>query len=102
MTKKVKLSVHTATFNRGYIIEQAYKSLQEQTSYDFEWVVTDDGSTDNTEALFKKWIIDENKFDIVYNKKKNGGIPRALNFGVNAVNGDYFFMEKIINFYLIF
>ena len=92
MEKKIRLSIHTATYNRGYIIEQAYKSLQNQTCHDFEWVVTDDGSTDETEELFNKWSLDENKFDIVYNKKENGGIPRALNFGVNAVNGDYFFM----------
>lgn len=87
-----KLSIHTATYNRGYIIDKAYKSLQAQTCHDFEWVVTDDGSSDNTEELFKKWVNEEKRFPIIYNKKKRGGIPRALNFGVNAVNGDYFFM----------
>jgi len=89
---KCKLSIHTATYNRGYIIENAYRSLQTQTCYDFEWVVTDDGSTDNTEELFRRWTSEEKKFPIIYNKKEKGGIPRALNYGVNAVNGDYFFM----------
>lgn len=89
---KCRLSIHTATYNRGYIIEQAYKSLQNQTCHDFEWVVTDDGSCDNTEDLFKKWMKEETRFKIRYNKIKNGGIPRALNYGVNNVTGDYFFM----------
>lgn len=87
-----RLSIHTATYNRGYIIEQAYKSLQNQTCHDFEWVVTDDGSNDNTEDLFKKWIQEEKRFKIIYNKIENGGIPKALNYGINHVNGDYFFM----------
>ena len=90
--EKPRLSIHTATYNRGYIIEQAYKSLQAQTCFDFEWVVTDDGSTDNTPELFKKWCAEEKNFPIIYNWKENGGIPRALNFGVNHVGGDYFFM----------
>lgn len=92
INKKCRLSIHTATYNRGYIIEKAYESLKNQTCHDFEWVVTDDGSTDNTEELFKKWCSEEKNFPIIYNKKRRGGIPRALNFGVNVVHGDYFFM----------
>lgn len=87
-----RLSIHTATYNRGYIIEQAYKSLQNQTCHDFEWVVTDDGSTDNTSELFEKWIKEEKRFKIIYNKIEKGGIPRALNYGLKVVSGDYFFM----------
>lgn len=90
--RKPRLSIHTATYNRGYIIEQAYRSLQAQTCHDFEWVVTDDGSTDNTPELFEKWCREETRFPIIYNWKERGGIPRALNFGLSKVNGDYFFM----------
>ena len=87
-----RLSIHTATYNRGYIIEQAYKSLKSQTCYDFEWVVTDDGSTDNTPELFEKWCIEETSFPIIYHWKDKCGIPRALNYGVYHSNGDYLFM----------
>jgi glycosyltransferase involved in cell wall biosynthesis len=90
--KKYKLSVCTTTYNRGYIIDRAFKSLQNQTCHDFEWVVIDDGSTDNTETLFKNWCNEENKFSIVYKKMGRGGRIRALNYGVNIVKGEYLFL----------
>ena len=48
----MKITVFTPTYNRGYIIEKLYRSLQQQTFTDFEWLVIDDGSTDHTEELF--------------------------------------------------
>ena len=48
------ITVFTSTYNRGYIIENLYQSLKRQTSKDFEWIVIDDGSTDNTESLLFK------------------------------------------------
>ena len=44
-----KITVFTPTYNRAYIIETLYRSLQRQTYKDFEWVVVDDGSADNTQ-----------------------------------------------------
>lgn len=86
------ISIHTATYNRAYILEQAYNSLLAQTCHDFEWVVSDDGSSDNTESLVRGWIKDKPPFSIVYNKCKRGGIPRTLNSGTSKVHGRYFFM----------
>ena len=51
----MKITVFTPTYNRAYIIEQLYTSLCRQTYQDFEWLVVDDGSTDNTEELFYNW-----------------------------------------------
>lgn len=50
------LTIHTATYNRAYILEKAYRSLQKQTEMNFEWLITDDGSTDGTEELVDGWI----------------------------------------------
>lgn len=86
------ISIHTATYNRAYILEQAYKSLLSQTCHDFEWVVSDDGSSDDTESLVTGWIKDNPPFPIVYNKCPRGGIPRTMNSGVSMVKGKYFFM----------
>ena len=45
----MKITVFTPTYNRAYIIEKLYHSLQRQTFKDFEWIVVDDGSEDETE-----------------------------------------------------
>ena len=85
-------TVFTATFNRGYILPKLYDSLKKQEIMDFEWLVIDDGSSDETEQLFQQWIHDETMFPIRYMKKDNGGKPRAINYGIQYAKGEYFFM----------
>lgn len=87
----MRITVFTPTFNRAYIIEKLYRSLQRQTFRDFEWLVVDDGSTDNTEELFKQWQTESNDFPIRYFKKENGGKMRAINYGVDRAEGLLFF-----------
>ena len=72
------ITVFTPTYNRGYIIKQLYDSLILQSYKDFEWLVIDDGSTDDTEELFKSFIA-EQKLNIHYLKIENGGKHRAIN-----------------------
>ena len=85
-------TVFTATFNRGYILPKLYDSLKKQEIMDFEWLVIDDGSSDETEQLFQQWIHDEIMFPIRYMKKDNGGKPRTINYGIQYAKGEYFFM----------
>ncbi len=75
-----------------YILKKAYDSLVNQTNKDFEWIITDDGSTDNTSELVKSWKLNDNGFDIIYNKLNHIGIPRALNYGVQSSNTGWFMM----------
>ena len=86
----MKLTIHTATYNRAYILGKAYESLCAQTCKDFEWIITDDGSTDGTDALVRSWQEKENGFPIVYNPLKHVGLPRALNSGVACASGQWF------------
>lgn len=86
------ITVFTPTYNRGYIIEQLYHSLQRQTYQDFEWIVIDDGSTDDTERKFQIFENDNNHFPITYKKVKNGGKHRAINLGVKMAQGEMFFI----------
>lgn len=72
------LTIFTPTYNRGNILNNAYESLKNQTNKDFIWLIIDDGSTDNTEQIVKKWV-DENLIDIKYIKKENGGKHTAYN-----------------------
>ena len=72
------LTIFTPAYNRAHTIGRTYESLLRQTCNDFEWLVIDDGSTDNTEELVRGWIA-ENKIPIRYIKQKNQGMHGAHN-----------------------
>ena len=59
---KEGITIFTPTYNRAYILENCYKSLLRQTDKRFVWLIVDDGSTDNTEELVKRFIV-ENKIE---------------------------------------
>lgn len=84
------LTVFTPTYNRAYSLPRHYESLKEQTLADFEWLIVDDGSTDETEQLIEKWI-NEVSF-IRYYRHKRGGKHRAINWGVQQARGELFFI----------
>ncbi len=83
------LTIFTPTFNRAYILPRLYDSLCSQTSKDFEWILVDDGSTDNTQELAKEWLA-QNKINMRYIKQNNLGKPIAHNRGVEEAIGNLF------------
>ena len=83
------VSVLTVTWNRAHVLERVYNSLNRQGERNFEWVVVDDGSTDNTSDLVKHWA-HEAEFPIIYYRYDNNrGQTPALNTGRTFVSGDY-------------
>lgn len=84
-----KLTILTPTYNRLSKLKQLYKSLINQTCFDFQWLVIDDGSTDNTIDFFND-IIKESPFLIQYKYKENGGKYTAINYAAPYVKGKYF------------
>lgn len=82
-------TVFTPTYNRAYTLNGAYESLCAQTFKDFEWLIVDDGSTDNTEELVSGWVA-EGLVDIVYIKQRNQGKHVAHNTAVDNANGSLF------------
>lgn len=72
------LTVFTPAYNRAHTIGRTYESLCRQTCKDFEWLVVDDGSKDNTRELVEKWM-QEGKISIRYVYQANQGMHGAHN-----------------------
>lgn len=83
------VTIFTPTYNRVSTISRTYASLVNQTCRDFEWLIVDDGSTDDTENLVRRWIVDTD-FPIRYIIQPNGGKYRAYNNGLKHANGEFF------------
>lgn len=86
---KMKISILTATYNRDHLLPNLYQSLiqNHKTFKNFEWLIMDDGSKDETEKLVKGWI-KEKKIEIHYYKQKNQGKMAAINNLNSHVHGD--------------
>lgn len=87
----IEFTVFTPTYNRSYTLDKLYNSLKNQTFRDFEWLIVDDGSTDNTEAKIRGFIAEE-VFPIKYIKKKNEGKHVGINVGAKEARGEWFFI----------
>jgi glycosyltransferase involved in cell wall biosynthesis len=83
-------TVFTPTYNRAHTLHRLHDSLVVQTDRDFEWLIVDDGSTDDTEALVRSWQRDS-QFPIRYLRQPHAGKHVAFNFGVREAQGELFF-----------
>lgn len=83
------ITIFTPTYNREKNLPVLYKSLLKQTYKNFEWLIVDDGSSDNTRQLVNSFI-DENKIDIRYIYQKNSGKHIAFNTGVTNAKYNLF------------
>ena len=89
------LTLLTPTYNRGKLLWRLYESISKQTYRDFEWLIVDDGSTDDTRKVVEEQILNEannNHLTIRYVYKNNGGKHTAVNKGVDLANGDLIFI----------
>jgi len=85
------ITVFTATFNRRQFLPRLFESLNNQVYKNFDWIIVDDGSTDDTESYIKN-ILQTSSFPISYFKQPNGGKHRAINFGLNRAKGTLFYI----------
>ena len=86
MTSHYKMiSVVMSVYNGEKYLRECIDSVLAQTFTDFEFIIVDDGSTDNTENIIKSYTDDR----IVYIKKKHEGISEALNLGIRRAIGIY-------------
>ena len=84
------ITVFTPTYNRCNLLNRLYQSLISQTNKNFEWLIVDDGSCDDTKQTVDEWIKD-NKIKIRYIYQINSGKYVAFNNGVQNAIGDLFF-----------
>ena len=84
------ITVFTPTYNRAKTLTSLYNSLTRQTDQRFDWLIIDDGSTDETSDLVESFQR-EGKIDITYIKRENWGLCKTLNQGVSLCRGDIFF-----------
>ncbi len=85
----MRISVVTATYNRAHLLPKLYDSLKKnyENHNDIEWVIMDDGSSDNTNEIVKKWQ-KQAKFEIKYYYQENAGKMAAINNVMKYVTGD--------------
>ena len=99
-------SIILATYNRAYCIENAINSVINQSFNNWELIIVDDGSTDNTEKVVKKYLKDKR---IKYIKlERNSGVNIARNSAIKESKGEYIvildsdneFKENILETYV--
>lgn len=86
----MKISILTATFNRAKFLDRLYKSIVLNNNCkvcDVEWLVMDDGSTDNTKQVVQEYIKDR-IIDVKYYFQENQGKMRAINTLTKNATGD--------------
>ncbi len=84
------VTIFTPAYNRSNLLERLYNSLCRQSCTDFEWLIVDDGSTDNTEEEVAEWQAGAT-FPIRCYKQPNGGKYRAFNRALELAEGELLF-----------
>jgi glycosyltransferase involved in cell wall biosynthesis len=83
----VKVSVIVPVYNGSRFISDTLESVRRQTVADWECIVIDDGSTDDTAAVVKGQIAGDDRFRYVH--QPNGGLSAARNAGLDRARGEY-------------
>ena len=82
------ISVIMTAYNTEKYIKEAIESILNQTFKDFEFIIVDDGSTDNTRLIIEEYAKKDRRIKILYNKK-NLGIVKSLNKAIAIAKGKY-------------
>lgn len=87
MNKKQLISVVVPCYNQAQYLDECLQSVLDQTYKDWECIIVNDGSPDNTEEVAQKWTQKDRRFK--YLKKENGGLSSARNAGIEIAQGEW-------------
>lgn len=81
------LTIITPCFNSEKTLEKTLQSVFNQSFQDWELIIVNDGSTDDTEKISLEWVQKDPRFKYFY--KENGGLGKARNYGIERATGTY-------------
>jgi glycosyltransferase involved in cell wall biosynthesis len=81
------VSIIVPCYNQAQYLDEALQSVLDQTHQDWECIIVNDGSPDNTEVVAEKWVAKDNRFIYLY--KENGGLSSARNAGIAIARGEF-------------
>ena len=82
-----KVSIIVPCYNQAQYLNEALQSVLGQTYTNWECIIVNDGSPDNTAAIAQEWVAKDDRFRYVY--KENGGLCNARNTGISKAVGEY-------------
>ena len=81
------ISIIVPCYNQAQFLPEALQSILEQTYTNWECIIVNDGSPDNTHEVAQEWLAKDMRFQ--YLKKENGGLSSARNAGLNNASGQW-------------
>ena len=81
------ISVIVPCYNQAQYLDECLRSVLDQTYQDWECIVVNDGSPDNTEEVANQWLAKDSRFKYLY--KENGGLSSARNAGIKEAKGEW-------------
>ena len=87
MIQNPLISVVIPAYNAGQFLDETLESVLSQTYENWECIIVNDGSTDNTESVAKKWCEKDSRFRLT--NKENGGLSSVRNWGIKESKAEY-------------
>ena len=84
---QITVSVIVPVYNTGHLLRPCLDSLQDQTLTDMEFILVNDGSTDESGAICDEYAANDSRFRVIH--KKNAGVSRARNDGISVAQGQF-------------
>ncbi|OWK97106.1 glycosyltransferase family 2 protein [Chryseobacterium manosquense] len=82
-----KISIIVPCYKQAQYLDECLQSVLKQTYQNWECIIVNDGSPDNTEEVAQKWIERDKRFSLL--NIENGGVSRARNKGIEAAKGEW-------------